>query len=118
MTDKINADNKMPFDIEAFSQLPCVLQKEHKDFREPTPLEVKALRSYLGLSQTACARFLGVPYKADKGSNTVRKWETSEDSPNFRAIPYASWRLLLVASEIVDVQDDINLVTQARSDCF
>ncbi len=100
-------ENKMPLDIEAFSQLPCVLHKDHVNYRDPTPQEIKALRNHLGLSQTAFARLVGVPYKVDKGSNTVRKWEAPENSPNFKSIPYSAWRLLLGASRVVDLSNDL-----------
>ncbi|MGI1672021.1 MAG: hypothetical protein K6L74_17085 [Neptuniibacter sp.] len=94
-------------DIQAFASLPCAQAKDSPEYQAPTPQEVKAIRNYLGLSQSACARFTGVPFNPEKGSPTVRKWEASVDNRNHKPIPYAAWRLLLAAAKVIDIEDEL-----------
>lgn len=96
-------------DIQAFSQLPCAQTKDSEHYRAPTPEEVKKLRNYLGMSQTACARFTGVSYNPEKGSTTVRKWETPVENRNHKTIPYAVWRLLLATAKIIDLDKELQI---------
>ena len=95
------------FNIEGFRTLPCSQHKDSPDYQPPTPEQVKTLRNYLNLSQVACARLTGASYQPDKGSSTVRKWETATDNRNHKPIPYAAWRLMLAAACIVDLQEDL-----------
>ncbi len=93
--------------IQALALLPCSQAKNSEDYQEPTPQEEKALRNHLGLSQTACARFTGVSYNPEKGSTTVRKWEAPVDNRNHKPIPYTTWRLLLAAAKVINLDDEI-----------
>lgn len=72
------------------------------NYRQPTPEQIKALRTYLGLSQIAFAKLVGVTYKEGKGSQTIRKWETPEGQTEHRKIPYSAWRLLLIAAGLIE----------------
>lgn len=94
-------------DIQAFASLPCAQAKDSPEYQAPTPQEVKTIRNYLGLSQSACARFTGVPYNPEKGSPTVRKWETSTENRNHKPIPYTAWRLLLAAAKVIDLVEEL-----------
>lgn len=80
------------------------LNRFDEGFRPPAPEQIKALRIYLGLSQTAFAKIVGVTYKESKGSQTVRKWETSIEKKEHRAISYSAWRLFLVENNIVNIR--------------
>lgn len=95
-----------PVTVEAFKNRPCALPKENEGYIAPTPQEVKSLRQLLKLSQRGLAKLLGVSYSDEKGSPTVRKWETGEDKASHRAINYASWRLMLLTAEVIK-EDDI-----------
>ena len=80
------------------------LSRFDEGFCLPTPEQIKALRIYLGLPQVAFAKIVGVTYREDKGSQTVRKWETSIDKKEHRTISYSAWRLFLVENHIVKVR--------------
>jgi len=94
-----------PETLEAFRNRPCSLPHYNADFRAPTPEEVQSLRRCLGLSQTKLARLVGVQWNA-KGSNTVRKWETKQDSDSHRPISYSTWRLMLAFGGVIDPMKD------------
>ena len=111
MSDSSNSSQSTaPFDIEAFRLLPSVRMKADSGYLPPTPEQVKLIRNYLGLSQTACAKLTGANFTPEKGSTTVRKWETSTESNNHKPIPYSAWRLMLVAAKVVDLDEDLTLV--------
>lgn len=99
-----------PLTITAFRNRACAKKKIDPEFKQPTPQEIKTLRKLLGFTQVTLAKFLGVTYNVKKGSQTIRKWETSQDNKEYRPINYASWRLLLLAAGVItesDVQDEI-----------
>ena len=91
--------------VEAFKNRPSSLPSTDENYVHPTSEDVKSIRNILGLSQVGLAKLLGVTYNEKKGSNTVRKWETSEESKEHRKISYAAWRLLLLASGVITEQD-------------
>lgn len=95
---------EVPANLEAFAGHPCVLPYCHPDYRAPTPGEVSALIKLKGWSQRETSLIVGVSH-TKKGSSTVRRWQTAADTPEFRAIPYAAWRILLEHAEIVTVDE-------------
>jgi hypothetical protein len=78
----------------------CTLPYSDPGYEPPTPQQVDALIKFMGWSQNDVARLVGVSYDPKKGSTTVRKWRTDKNLPEHRAIPYAAWRLLLIAANI------------------
>lgn len=96
--------------LDSFAQKNCCLHFIDSNFQHPTPEEVKVLRKLLGLSQVGLAKLVGVNFSEQKGSTTVRRWETSvENKKNHRVIPYAVWRLMLMAANIISVENDLNI---------
>lgn len=94
-------------DISTFVQikaLPSALPYCHPDYRAPTPKEVDAVIRWAGLSQRQAALVLGVR-QTEKGSPTIRRWKSNEDSDQHREIPYAAWRLLLEYVGVVTVDE-------------
>ncbi|MBJ7539879.1 helix-turn-helix domain-containing protein [Marinomonas transparens] len=77
----------------------------HEGFVYPSPDEIKAIRLYLELSQIDVAKLVGATFKEGKGSQTIRKWETEEGKTEHRKIPYSVWRLLLIETGIVKVEE-------------
>lgn len=97
--------------IDEFKKLACCLPLHHGDFRKPSPDEIRFLRNYLKLSQNQVGRYLGKSVTA-KGCSAVRKWESSLESTNYRAMEINAWRRLLylidVGSPMEDFKDAIN----------
>lgn len=92
-----------PSTIEAFRNRPFSNSFD-SGFEQPTAQDVKALRSLCGWSQNDVAKLVGVNFNPSKGSTTVRKWETPENKPEHRKIPYSAWRLMLIYAGIVCVE--------------
>lgn len=95
-------NNSEPNTLEAFRNRPCVRVKDDPEFIPPTPQEIKILRNLMGLSQRGMARFLGVKSTKDKGSPTIRKWETKEGSSEHRPMNYSAWRLMLIGAGVIN----------------
>lgn len=126
-----------PTSLEDFKALPCILLFTDPDYIEPTHLEVKSLIRLAGLSQSRVAKITGMkvqyhakpateelespsetatqPARAAKGSNTVRRWLLPHDNANSRQIPYAAWRLLLLHSGVVSLDDELKQPERTRS---
>lgn len=80
--------------LEQLKALPSALPYCHPNYKAPTPSEVDAVIRLGGLSQRQAALVTGVRNTV-KGSPTIRRWKSHEDSEQHREIPYAAWRLLL-----------------------
>lgn len=65
------------------------------EYREPSWLDVRALIQQMGLTGSQVADLVGV------GSRSVRKWTSPPETANHAPIPYAAWRLLLIAAGLV-----------------
>tara|TARA_A200000159_G_scaffold137138_1_gene137135 strand:+ start:1800 stop:2138 length:339 start_codon:yes stop_codon:yes gene_type:complete len=102
-----------PETLEAFRNRPCSLPFFDQNYRPPTPEEIHNLRKLMGLSQANLARVLGVSFN-EKGSNTVRKWETAEGKENHRPIVYATWRLMLAVAGIIEPTKDMEKLKEIR----
>lgn len=103
----------LPLTIEAFRNRACARSSYDDGYLPPTPDEVKKLRTLLGLSQRQLARFLGVNFTQDKGSPTVRKWETALDKASHRQINQSAWEMMLLAAGVLTPQD----ITQRLNEC-
>lgn len=125
-----------PLSLEDFKALPCILLFTDPDFVEPTHLEVKSLIRLAGLSQSRVAKITGMkvqyhaklpvpdiestaitdePARTAKGSNTVRRWLLPHDNTNSRQIPYAAWRLLLLHSGVITLDDELKQPARTRA---
>lgn len=98
--------SSVPQTLHAFITRPCSNLWESGDYQPPSPLEIRALRRLMGWSQTDVAKIVGASWN-HKGSSSVRKWETATDKPEHRKIPYAAWRLLLLHSGVVELEQCI-----------
>ncbi len=97
-----------PATIDAFKSRRCTLPYSAPDYREPTPTEVDALIKLVGWSQNDAAMLIGVTYNPKKGSSTIRKWRTKDQSSkDYRQIPYSAWRLMLLYAGVVTVEDGL-----------
>ena len=68
----------------------------------PTPEDIKTFRNLMAWTQVDMAKIAGVAYTLKPSrSSTVGKWESTPESKEHRAIPYAAWRLLLITAGIV-----------------
>lgn len=125
-----------PQSLEDFKALPCILLFTDPDFIEPTHIEVKSLIRLAGLSQSRVAKITGMkvqyhakqptsdplpaavteePAQTAKGSNTVRRWLLPHDNTNSRQIPYAAWRLLLLHSGVITLDDELKQPARTRT---
>jgi DNA-binding transcriptional regulator YiaG len=100
--------------IEAFKNRPVSLPKENPSFEQPTPTDVKNLRKLLNLSQRGLAKLVGVSYSDEKGSPTVRKWETAFGKREHRPMNYTAWRLMLIAAGVVSDDDVVAEIAEYR----
>ncbi len=91
-----------PLTVEAFKNRSCVLSLFDPNFTHPTNEEVKALREILGWSQTRLGCFVGKAYNI-KGCRAVSRWEASPDNKDRVPIDYCAWQLMLLAAEIIDI---------------
>ncbi len=92
--------------LDEFKKLDCCLPLHHKNFRKPSPDEIRLLRSLLNLSQNEVGLYLGKNV-TPKGCSAVRKWESKTDSSNYRAIELNAWRRLLYLVDIGDPKGDL-----------
>ncbi|WP_069005357.1 hypothetical protein [Candidatus Thiodiazotropha endoloripes] len=100
-----NVGHVVPDNLDAFKGRPCTLPFNHPDYKPPEPYEVAALTGLAGWSQTRTADLVGVKSNPKKGSTTVRKWRTKKGNPEYRQIPYANWRLMLLYAGVVTLDD-------------
>jgi DNA-binding transcriptional regulator YiaG len=96
-----------PNTIEGFANRPCANSFASGKYQPPSLIELRALRKFMGWSQNDVARICGVSFNPDKGSTTVRRWETASDKKDSREIPYSAWRLLLLHAGVVKLKDEI-----------
>jgi hypothetical protein len=73
----------------------ALLPYDDPGYCQPSWQEVRAVIQQTGLTGAGVANLVGV------GSRTVRKWVSPPDTSNHAPIPYAAWRLLLIAAGLV-----------------
>lgn len=66
------------------------------EYKQPTWLDVRAVIDRIGLTGSQVAKLVGVQSRA------VRKWTSPPETTNHAPIPYAAWRLLLIAAGLVE----------------
>jgi len=99
---KINyQDQRTPISIDAFKNRNCGLGIEHIDYIPPTSFEVIALRKLLKLTQNELASFTGNSFDKEKGSSTIRKWESSGCEKS--RISPAAWQLMLIKADLIEI---------------
>jgi hypothetical protein len=69
------------------------------EYREPSWQDLRAVIQHLGWTGSQVGEFTGV------GSRTVRKWTSPPDTSNHSPVPFAAWRLLLIAAGLVEAPD-------------
>lgn len=74
-----------------------------------SPDEVKALLRKYRITGSKAARITGV------NPRTVRSWQAPTASPSFRPIPESSWKLLLLFTGELDVDDWIAEIEAATA---
>ena len=67
------------------------------DYSEPSWKDLRAVIQRLGWTGSQVSDFVGVE------SRTVRKWTSPPDTSNHAQVPYAAWRLLLIAAGLVKI---------------
>lgn len=65
------------------------------DYRAPSPDDVRAVKALLGVTSAVLAAHVGVDHRA------VRRWLAKPPAKTCAPIPYAAWRLLLLAAGLV-----------------
>jgi len=105
-----------PTVLEAFKERPCSFVFSHPHYHPPTPEEIDALIKLCGWSQNETAKLVGVSYNPKKGSSTIRKWRAKQTSDDYREIPYASWRLLLIYAGVVTVEEDLVAAIRSKNE--
>lgn len=106
----------LPVMLKAFTNRACALPKTNNAYKEPTPEEVKTLIKLAGWSQTDTAKLTGVSFNPKKGSTTVRRWQTAKEKPEYRVIPYAAWRLMLISAGVVDQEEALKEIGLSYKD--
>lgn len=105
-----------PVTVEAFRNRPCSLPITDQNHVPPTPEEVRSLRQILGFTQSRVGALVGRSYN-DKGCKAVRRWENNIDSKEYRPINYSAWQLMLLASEVIFLDEIIEASEQYRLGC-
>lgn len=98
-------DDVVPTTIEAFKNHSSSRPFNDALFRLPNPAEIKALREIMGWNTRKTARLLGINYTVEKGSPTLRRWQTEVDKKEHRSIPYAAWRLMLICAGVISINE-------------
>lgn len=65
-------------------------------FSSPTSEDVRALLRYAGLTGAQAGQLVGVD------GRTIRRWTAQEGTAGHREIPYAAWRLMLIAADLIN----------------
>jgi hypothetical protein len=65
-------------------------------FVQPSWLDVRAVIDLIDFTGSQVANLVGVQ------SRTVRKWTSPPETANHAPIPYAAWRLMLIAARLVE----------------
>lgn len=89
-----------------FRRRSCCRPYAAQGFEPPTAQDFRDLVALTGWSQATLARLVGVGYSEKSGSTTIRKWKTDAGGKEARGIPYAAWRVLLLAAGIGTIDDD------------
>lgn len=89
-----------------FRRRPCCRPYSAPNFEPPSAEDFRDLVALTGWSQGTLAHLVGVGYSEKNGSTTIRKWKTPAGGKEARGIPYAAWRLLLVAAGLATIDDD------------
>lgn len=97
----------LPNSLDAFKNRACSLPFGKDGYAPPSPQEVDRLIKLAGWSQSRVARLVGVTYNPKKGSSTIRKWRTAVENHDYRQIPYAAWRLMLLYAGVVSADDGL-----------
>ncbi|MEE8058586.1 MAG: hypothetical protein V3T17_12225 [Pseudomonadales bacterium] len=97
-----NAGGATPATFAALKNKACALPYSSDKYEPPTPDEIDALIKLAGWSQNDAAKIVGVTYNPKKGSSTIRKWR-AKNPKEYREIPYAAWRLMLLHAGVVNV---------------
>lgn len=98
------AVDAIPATAIAWQNSPYARDKHDPSFVQPPPEIVRAFRRWAGWSQIDAAKIVGVSFNPEKGSTTIRKWETAEGKKEHRPIPFAAWRLMLVYQGVINVK--------------
>ena len=72
----------------------CHLDINHPRFKKPTGDDFRTLRTYLSMTPTDVARYVGVKY-TNNDSTTVRGWEKGQN------INLAAWKLLCIKAGFI-----------------
>lgn len=83
----------------------CTQPFTDEDYRPPTPEEVAHLIKLAGWSQNDAAKIVDVSWHPKRGSVTIRKWKSQKGTEEHREIPYSAWRLMLLQSGVVSIDD-------------
>lgn len=103
-TRQVYKTNKGVLSLSDYRKLSCALPYCSEGYTPPTPDEVSGLIRLAGWSQREVALITGVSHN-EKGSTAVRKWKTSANKSESRAIPYAAWRQMLEVAGVVSVNE-------------
>ena len=93
-------EREKPLSKAQFRRLNCCRLFVDPYYQPPNASEIQMLFDIAGWNQNEAADVLGVS-GGMKGSASIRRWKTDPDSPSFRAIPYATWRLALLEAGVV-----------------
>lgn len=104
-----------PQTLAAFRNRASARPYADSEYKPPTPDEVRALIQCAGWSQTEAAKIVGASITPGKGSTTIRRWKAPSGSRDARDIPYAAWRLMLLAAGVVSsMEDDLRAIGRGR----
>ena len=73
-----------------------LLPYDDPDYCQPDWMDIRAVVQLTGLTGSQLGRLVGVEPRG------VRKWMSPPETSNHTSMPYAAWRLLLVAAHLVD----------------
>lgn len=115
MNEEEDGALELASDLEDFKTLACTYPYRG-GYVPPRPEEVDQLIKLAGWSQNDAAKLVGVTFHPKKGSSTIRKWRTSADKADSRAIPYSAWRLLLAHAGVVEVSPQSQAINMQGQD--
>jgi len=101
-------------DLGALKNRACVKLCFEEGYQPPEPEEVKALFALSGINKKDWAALLGVTYNEKRGSTTLRKWAMRRESADYRQIPYSAWRLMLIYTNVVSADYDVDACRISR----
>lgn len=92
------SETRTPYLVSGLSEGPkqeTLLAYDDPNYCEPSWNDIRAVVQMTGLTGAEIAALVGV------GARTVRKWVSPPESSNHTPMPYAPWRLLLIAAHLV-----------------